>query len=158
MNAMIFIAPVSPAGDATRVNDMSNRDRVTIDRTAIEIDRDGNWKKIVHMLQPYQEPFGTIQVGAGPVGILAFDKQLNEFIQIFAHGTSRTPLNQRKVRAALELPVGRPRKGYEVRELRSMRLEPSVIEYLTKLGDDNLAEGVAIAAKFHEEHRTKGKK
>ena len=123
----------------------SNRDRITIDR-------EGDWQKIVHILQPYQTPYGTIRVGDGPEGVLAFDKQLNGFVQILSHGTRPpTALNQRKVRAVLKLPEGRPRKGYEVRELVSVRLEPAIIEYLTELGEGNLAAGIMKVATEHRD-------
>ena len=54
-------------------------------------------------------------------------------------------------------PAGRSRKGDELREIYSMRIEPSVAEYLRALGGDNISEGIAIAARFHQE-RTKGRK
>lgn len=69
---------------------------------------------------------------------------------------------QGQVRESVGEPAGRPRKGYELREVYSARIEPSLADYLRELGreddgKDNLSEGIAIAARFHME-KMKGRK
>lgn len=46
-------------------------------------------------------------------------------------------------------PVGKPRAGYEVRELFTIRLEPSIAEYLRGIGEGNLAAGIMSVAREH---------
>jgi hypothetical protein len=148
MNAVSFVFPAAPAA-AAKVSDMSNRDRVTVDVN-------GDWQKIIQILQPGQKALGTVRRGTEPWGALVLEEGTG-YVRI---GEGRTTvLDQRKVRAALGLPepVGQPRKGYEVREVYSMRLEPGLAEYLRELGGDNLSEGVAIAARFHQ-NKAKGKR
>lgn len=41
--------------------------------------------------------------------------------------------------------LGRPRKGKERREVYSVRMEPKDADFLRKLGEDNLSEGLKIA-------------
>jgi Protein of unknown function (DUF1488) len=120
----------------------SNRDRISVDRN-------GDWKAIFQILQPGQEALGTVRRGAEPWGALIYEEGTG-YIRVGEAGR-KTVLDQRKVRAALGLPepVGQPRKGYELREVFSVRIEPSLAQYLKELGGDNLSEGVAIAGNAH---------
>jgi len=47
-------------------------------------------------------------------------------------------------------PVGQPTREYEGWKHFDIRIEPSVVEYLRALGGGDLAEGIRIAAKFHQ--------
>lgn len=120
---------------------MSNRDRIIVKMG-------DHWKKILPMMPLGLTPRGTVQVGTDVERVLAMDEEAN-FVQLDGTG-SITPLNQRKVRAAMGLPVGQPLKGYERREVYSIRLEPGLAQYLRELGGDNLSEGVTIAAREHQ--------
>lgn len=76
---------------------ISNRDRV-------HVNRNGDWKRFIQILQHYQTPFGTVRIGARE-GALAYDHQLGCYVMITMGRThDQTPLNDRKVRAALGLP------------------------------------------------------
>lgn len=122
----------------------TNRDRVAVARG------DG-WKHFIEGVPPvHQEPVGTVKVGSSLEGALIYDNDTDQFFMIDKQGKA-WELNQRKVRAALGLavhddplakPVGKPRAGYEVRELHSIRLEPSDAEYLRQAGGGNLSEGI----------------
>ncbi len=144
MNIFSSLATVFFSADERGAQEMSKRDRITV--------RPGDhWKKIVPMMPLGLTPVGTVTVGSDIERVLVMDEQAN-FMQLGKAG-DLVPLDQRKVRAALGLPepVGQPRKGYEVREVYSIRLEPAMAEYLRALGGDNLSEGVTIAARFHQE-------
>jgi len=152
MGALGLIFPALHNRAGAEVIEMgSNRDRV-------QVDPDGNWKKIVQILLPGYKGLGTVKVGSDTECVLALEEKSNTYYAVDARGYR--PLNQRKVRAALGLPepVGQPRKGYELREVYSMRLEPTLAEYARELGGDNLSEGVAIALRFHMEKNQAKKK
>lgn len=155
MGALDVLLPAARDRAGAEVTEMgSNRDRV-------QVDPKGNWGKIVQILLPGYKGLGTVKVGSDTECVLALEEKTNTYYAVDVRGYR--PLNQRKVRAALGLPepVGQPRKGYEFREVYSVRLEPSLAEYLRKLGDPedgNLSEGVAIAARFHMEKNQAKKK
>ena len=129
-----------------------NRDRVTVDLK-------GDWRQIISLLQPFEKGLGLVRRGSEPWGALVLEEGVG-YVRIGEAGR-RTALDQRKVQAAIDAApksVGQPLKGYERRQLYSMRLEPGLAEYLRELGGDNLSEGVAIAAKFHQEKAKTGRK
>lgn len=45
---------------------------------------------------------------------------------------------------------GRPRLGYEVREIYNVRLEPAVARHLIEVGDGNLAAGIMKLGREHQ--------
>lgn len=141
----VYLSKLGQIPASNQVNDMSNRDRVTVDLS-------GDWRKIINILQPYEKGLGLVRRGNEPWGALVLEDGVG-YVRIGEAGR-RTVLDQRKVQAALDAApkVGQPRKGYERREVYSVRLEPSLAEYLRELGGDNLSEGVAIAGKFHQEN------
>lgn len=115
----------------------TNRDRVTI------VKGEG-WEDFIdHAPHDRMEPIGTIRVGSSLEGALLIDHTDGCYVMIKKDG-SEVELNQRKVQAAVDalVKVGKPRAGYEVRELHSIRLEPSDAEYLRQAGDGNLSEGI----------------
>jgi hypothetical protein len=136
----MFLADVD---DDTMTSNSISRDRVTVDIN-------GNWKAFLQIPQPYQEPKGTVRVGTDREGALLLDKQLNEYVMVDRHGRT-LQLNQRKVRAALgePEPVGKPRKGYELRSVFSVSLEPSLAQYLREFGGDSLSEGIRKVGETH---------
>lgn len=114
---------------------MGNRDRIAVDKY-------GNWKQYLKKIPPGHQAMGVVQVGSEEPGALVRVVDTDVFVQLSDAGM-RT-LDQRKVRAALGVsqPVGAVVKGYERRELFSVRLEPGLAEYARQLGGDNLSEGI----------------
>ncbi len=130
--------------NAAETLEMSNRDRITIEQM-------GDWREVVPIqrLPNGVKGLGIVRRGDEPWGVLAQESD-GEYVRISREGLTH-PLDQRKVRAALELPPpeGKPRMGDEVRQPYTVRLEPTLAEYATVLGDGSLAEGLIKLIRSH---------
>lgn len=144
MNALSVLMGIVESDGALGACDMSsNRDRVVVNPN-------GDWQKIVQILLPDYNGLGTVQIGNDTECALVIETKTLTYYAVDVRGYRA--LNQRKVRAALGLPepAGQPRKGYEIRNVYSVRLEDSLAEYLRAFGDGNLSEGVSRMAADHK--------
>jgi hypothetical protein len=127
---------------------MSNHrhDRVVIGRHA-------DWRPYAQEIPRGYEPFGIVRCGAGPIGALVRKTDTDEYVQL-NEGSTRT-LDQRKVRTALGIPsqVGRPRKGYELRETFSVSLDPEDADVIREFGGGDLSAGVTRLVRDLQRHR-----
>ena len=117
-------------------------------RGKIQVDPGGDWRGILKTLPQGYKAVGVVWQGNEAPGVLALDTS-SQYVQLNAEG-ART-LDQRKVRAALGLsnPVGKPRIGYEIRQVYAVRLEPSLAKYLEEVGEGNLAAGITNVGNAH---------
>ena len=100
-----------------KVNDMGHRGRVVVELGAPS-------EHVLVIMPKGYERLGLVSVGSGDPGVLARITGTGEYVQLDVRGM--TPLDRRKVEAAIEAAaleprsVGRPRKSHELREVFSV--------------------------------------
>jgi hypothetical protein len=122
-----------------------------MDTNGVTVIKGEGWSNYIdHFPHDQIMPIGTIKVGLQTEGALGLDAT-DGCYYLYRSAGEPVELNQRKVQAAIEAlsRVGKPRKGYEVRELYTIRLEPSIAEYLRNQGGGNLAEGITRLAQSY---------
>ena len=81
-------------------------------------------------------------------------EQTYTHIDVEGNETVRTMPSEHELAAHREVvePVGQPIRAYEDWEHWNISIEPSLARYLRSLAeDDDISEGVRIAARFHQE-------